>query len=112
MQAGVPSELSWMVILSRLTDMAAQWAGPYMIQVATGTTPPWADADAFARDFEDHFCAVNNKNAAIAELRKLTKQSHKLGTVKDYTTVTDCGIRDYFPIFPHFSLFFLTFYRP
>ena len=26
--------------------------------------------------------------------------------------VTDCGIRDYFPIFPHFSLFFLTFYRP
>ena len=75
-----------MVILSRLTDTAAQWAGPYMIQVATGTTPPWADADAFAKDFEDHFCAVDDKNAAITELRKLTKQSHKLGTVKDYTT--------------------------
>ena len=57
-----------------------------MIQVATGTTPPWTDADAFAKDFEDHFCAVDDKNAAIAELRKLTKQSHKLGTVKDYTT--------------------------
>ena len=85
-RAGVPSELSWMVILSRLTDTAAQWAGPYMIQVATGTTPPWADADAFAKDFEDHFCAVDDKNAAIAELRKLTKQSHKLGTIKDYTT--------------------------
>ena len=85
-RAGVPSELSWMVILSRLTDTAAQWAGPYMIQVATGTTPPWADADAFAKDFEDHFCAVDNKNAAVAKLRKLTKQSHKLGTVKDYTT--------------------------
>ena len=39
-RAGVPSELSWMVILSRLTDTAAQWAGPYMIQVATGTTTP------------------------------------------------------------------------
>ena len=39
-QAGVPSELSWMVILSRLTDTAVQWAGPYMIQVATGTTTP------------------------------------------------------------------------
>ena len=75
-----------MAILSRLTDTAAQWAGPYMIQVATGTTPPWADADAFAKDFEDHFCAVDDKNAAITELRKLTKQSHKLGTVKDYTT--------------------------
>ena len=85
-RAGVPSELSWMVILSRLTDTAAQWAGPYMIQVATGTTPPWADADAFAKDFKDHFCAVDDKNAAVAELRKLTKQSHKLGTVKDYTT--------------------------
>ena len=30
-RAGVPSELSWMVILSWLTDTAAQWAGPYMI---------------------------------------------------------------------------------
>ena len=49
-RAEVPSELSWMVILSQLTDTVAQWAGPYMIQVATGTTPPWADADAFAKD--------------------------------------------------------------
>ena len=63
----------WMVILSRLTEAAAQWAGPHMITVAAGAEMPWADMDTFATDFEAHFCAVNNRNTAIAELNKLVK---------------------------------------
>ena len=74
-----------MVILLRLTDTAVQWVGPHIIRVAADAAIPWANVNAFAKNFEDHFCAVNNKNAAITKLNKLVKQSHKLGTVKDYT---------------------------
>ena len=72
-QANVPPMMIWMVILSRLTEAAAQWAGPHMITVAAGAEMPWADMDTFAMDFEAHFCAVDNWNAAIAELNKLVK---------------------------------------
>ena len=47
-QAGVPPMMIWMVILSRLTDTAAQWAGPHMITVATSPAMPWADRNAFS----------------------------------------------------------------
>ena len=32
-----------------------------------------------------HFCAANNKEAAVAELVKLCKAYHKVGMVKEYT---------------------------
>ena len=32
-----------------------------------------------------HFCAANNKEAAVAELIKLCKAYHKVGMVKEYT---------------------------
>ena len=41
--------------------------------------------DAFTKNFEDHFCAVDNKNTAITKFNKLVKQLHKLSTIKDYT---------------------------
>ena len=47
--------------------------GPHMITVAAGAEMPWADMDAFATDFEAHFCAVDDRNAAIAEFNKLVK---------------------------------------
>ena len=64
---------------------ATAWAGPYIVKVATGTMP-WADYTAFETDFKVHFCVADDKQATTAELTKLCKTSHKLGTVKDYTT--------------------------
>ena len=46
---------------------------------------PWADYAAFETDFKAHFCAADDTQAAIAELTKLCKASHKPGTVKTYT---------------------------
>ncbi len=45
---------------------------------------PWADFAAFETAFKVPFCAVDNKQAAIAELVKVCKALHKLGTIKEY----------------------------
>ena len=78
-------QICWVTVLNKLTEGAAAWAGPFIIKVATGTMP-WADYAAFETDFKAHFCAADDKQAATAELTKLCKTSHRLGTVKDYTT--------------------------
>lgn len=44
------------------------------------------DLDAFEAAFKAHFCAADDKEAAVAELVKLCKAYHKVGTVKEYTT--------------------------
>ena len=85
-QAGVPPMMIWMVILSRLTEAAAQWAGPHMITVAAGAEMPWADMDTFATDLKTHFCAVDNWNAAIAEMG-IKSSDGSLGL--------KCRVRDY-----------------
>ena len=46
---------------------------------------PWADFPTFETAFKAHFCAVDDEQAAIVELVKVCKASHKLGTVKEYT---------------------------
>ncbi|TFK78359.1 hypothetical protein K466DRAFT_507392, partial [Polyporus arcularius HHB13444] len=81
--AGAGVNLVWMVILNRITGDAASWAGPHIITAAT--TTPWPDVTAFEDVFKAHFCAVDDKEAATAELVKLCKASHRLGTVKEYT---------------------------
>ena len=81
---GFPPVILWMTILNKLTDGAADWAGPHITTLA-GTAPPWADFAAFETAFKDHFCAADDKEAAIAELVKLGKAQHKVGTVKEYT---------------------------
>src|SRR5262245_13641487 len=55
---GVTADTCWIVILKKLTEGAAAWAGPHIIQVATGTAMPWADYAAFETDFKAHFCAA------------------------------------------------------
>ncbi|RDX41293.1 hypothetical protein OH76DRAFT_1459228 [Lentinus brumalis] len=62
-----------MVVLNRLTGDAASWAGPYIITAATMT--PWPDVAAFEDVFKVHFCAIDDKEAATAELVKLCKAS-------------------------------------
>ena len=55
---GMASQLVWLVILQCLTGDAASWT----------------DENAFEADF----CTSDDKEAAIAELAKLCKVSHKL----------------------------------
>ena len=81
--AGLASQLAWLVILQHLTGDAASWAGPHIIRAATAIV--WTNENAFEADFKAHFWASNDKEAAITELTKLCKASHKLGTVKEYT---------------------------
>ena len=81
---GTPTDVVWMTILSRLTEGAAAWAGPHIVTLAGGTSP-WANYGAFSTAFKDHFCAADDKEAAIAELVKLCKAYRKVGTVQEYT---------------------------
>ena len=80
---GIPSNVAWLMILNRLTGNAAKWANPHIVTAAM--TAPWADAAVFSLAFKEHFCAVDDKDAAIAELVKLCKKSHKVGDVQEYT---------------------------
>ena len=82
---GVAAQICWITVLNKLTEGAAAWAGPHIVKVATGTAMPWADFPTFETAFKAHFCAVDDEQAAIAELVKVCKASHKLGTVKEYT---------------------------
>ena len=75
-----------MIILNKLLEEAAAWAGPFIVKVATDSAILWADCTAFTMDFKAHFCAANNNQATIRELTKLCKALHKLSMVKDYTT--------------------------
>ena len=81
---GLQPMIVWSTILNKLTDGAADWAGPHTITLASGGTP-WVDLDAFEAAFKAHFCAADDKEAAVAELVKLCKAYHKVGTVKEYT---------------------------
>ena len=74
----------WSTILNKLTDGAADWVGPHTITLASGGTP-WVDLDEFKTAFKAHFCAANDKEAAVAELVKLCKAYHKVSMVKEYT---------------------------
>ncbi|KAI1796525.1 hypothetical protein LXA43DRAFT_1090093 [Ganoderma leucocontextum] len=85
MAQNVSVEICWITVLNKLTDGAADWAGPHIISVAGGNAP-WPDFAAFETAFKVHFCAADDEEAAVAELAKLCKASHRLGTVKDYTT--------------------------
>ena len=64
------------------------------MKVATDPMMPKADYAAFETDFKVHFCAADNHQAAIAELTRVCKALHKLGTIKDYmakfNTVAAC----------------------
>ena len=73
------SHLVWLVVLNCLTDDAASWAGLHIITTAVATA--WANENVF----KAHFCVSDNKEVAIAELTKLCKTLHKLGSVKEYT---------------------------
>ena len=77
--AGMVSHLVWLVVLNCLTDDAASWAGLHIITTAVATA--WANENVF----KAHFCVSDNKVVAIAELTKLCKILHKLGSVKEYT---------------------------
>ena len=81
---GLDPVVTWMTVLSKLTEGAADWAGPHIVTLAT-TKSPWADFNAFETAFKAHFCAADDKEAAVAELVKLCKAYHKVGTVKEYT---------------------------
>ena len=81
---GLQAMIVWSTILNKLIDRAADWAGPHMIMLASGKTP-WVDLDVFKTAFKAHFCAADNKEAAVTELVKLCKAYHKVGTVKEYT---------------------------
>ena len=80
---GLQAMIVWSTILNKLTDGAADWAGPHTITLASGGTP-WADLNEFETAFKAHFC-TDDKEAAVAELVKLCKAYHKVGTVKEYT---------------------------
>lgn len=82
-RGGVPENIAWMMVLNRLTGDAAKWANPHIVTAATSA--PWNSMAEFTTAFKAQFCAVDDKEAAITELVKLCKTSHKLGTVKDYT---------------------------
>ncbi|PIL32692.1 transcription factor [Ganoderma sinense ZZ0214-1] len=79
-----PETILWITLLNKLTEGAAEWAGPHIVTLASGTQL-WADFAAFETAFKAHFCAADDKEAAIAELVKLCKGQHKIGTVQDYT---------------------------
>ncbi|PIL29560.1 hypothetical protein GSI_08368 [Ganoderma sinense ZZ0214-1] len=79
-----PETILWITLLNKLTEGAAEWAGPHIVTLAS-VTQPWADFAAFETAFKAHFCAADDKEAAIAELVKLCKGQHKIGTVQDYT---------------------------
>ncbi|PIL30818.1 transcription factor [Ganoderma sinense ZZ0214-1] len=79
-----PETILWITLLNKLTEGAAEWAGPHIMMLASGTQP-WADFADFETAFKAHFCAADDKEAAIAELVKLCKGQHKIGTVQDYT---------------------------
>ncbi len=91
---GVTAQICWIMVLNKLTEGATAWAGPHIVKVATGTAMPWADFATFETAFKAHFCAVDDEQAAVAELIKVCKASHKLGTIKEYTaefnTVAAC----------------------
>ncbi|PIL27063.1 hypothetical protein GSI_10202 [Ganoderma sinense ZZ0214-1] len=70
-----PETILWITLLNKLMEGAAEWAGPHIVTLASGTQP-WADFAAFETAFKAHFCAADDKEAAIAEL---------IGTVQDYT---------------------------
>ncbi|EJF57723.1 hypothetical protein DICSQDRAFT_173706 [Dichomitus squalens LYAD-421 SS1] len=72
------------MVLNKLMDDAAQWAGPHIIDLADGKVI-WSSVDVFETAFKAHFCVVDDKKAALTKLVKLCKASHKLGMVKDYT---------------------------
>ena len=57
--AKIAPEISWIIALNRLTDHAARWADPFIIQIAEGHIP-WNTRKAFVADFESHFCAVDD----------------------------------------------------
>ena len=82
---GLQPMIVWSIILNKLTDSAADWAGPHTIMLASGETP-WVDLDAFEAAFKAHFCTADDKEAAVTELIKLCKAYHKVSTVKEYTT--------------------------
>ncbi|PIL28456.1 transcription factor [Ganoderma sinense ZZ0214-1] len=63
-----PETILWITLLNKLTEGAAEWAGPHIVTLASA-----------------HFCAADDKEAAIAELVKLCKGQHNIGTVQDYT---------------------------
>ena len=81
--AQIAPMISWIIALNHLTDHAAQWADPFIIQIAEGHIP-WSTRKAFVADFESHFCAVDNQKAAISELNKLCVVPKQLGMVKEY----------------------------
>ncbi|EJF55280.1 hypothetical protein DICSQDRAFT_74776, partial [Dichomitus squalens LYAD-421 SS1] len=82
--SSIADNLAWIIVLNRLTDDAARWAGPHIIDLVDGKVI-WSSVDAFETAFEAHFCAVDDKKAALTKLIKLCKASQKLGTAKDYT---------------------------
>ncbi|PIL24539.1 transcription factor [Ganoderma sinense ZZ0214-1] len=79
-----PETILWITLLNKLTEGAAELAGPHIVMLTSGTQP-WADFAAFEMAFKAHFCTADNKEAAIAELVKLCKGQHKISTVQDYT---------------------------
>ena len=81
---GLDPIVTWITVLSKLTEGAADWAGPHIVALANAKSP-WADFNAFETAFKAHFCAADDKEAAVAELVKLCKAYHKVGTVKEYT---------------------------
>ncbi|EJF63150.1 hypothetical protein DICSQDRAFT_168824 [Dichomitus squalens LYAD-421 SS1] len=82
--SSITANLTWIMVLNKLTDDAARWAGPHIIDLADGKVI-WSNVDAFETAFRAHFCAVDDKKAALSKLVKLCKALHKLGTAKDYT---------------------------
>ena len=83
--AQIAPAIGWIIALNRLTNHAAQWADPFIIQIAEGHIP-WNTRKAFVADFESHFFAVDDQKAAISELNKLCAVPKQLGTVKEYTS--------------------------
>ncbi|PIL36567.1 transcription factor [Ganoderma sinense ZZ0214-1] len=79
-----PETILWITLLNKLMEGAAEWAGPHIVMLA-GSTQLWADFVAFETAFKAYFYAADDKEAAIAELIKLCKVQHKIGTMQDYT---------------------------
>ncbi|EJF65299.1 hypothetical protein DICSQDRAFT_166346 [Dichomitus squalens LYAD-421 SS1] len=58
------------MVLNKLTDDAARWAGPHIIDLAGGKVVR-LNVDAFEMAFKAHFCTVDDKKATLSELVKL-----------------------------------------
>lgn len=84
----VEDRFKYMVLLGLLREDAAKWAGPHLSDLASNEEV-WKTFSDFSKDFLAHFCAIDDEEAAMAELVKLGKTYRKLGAVKDYTAEFD-----------------------